>query len=138
MLMHGMALGILWFVILPGYLFLLLGAGLLGSLTFYSLRDVLGLLPVSWRSLAWQDGQLIVTQRNGQQIPGLPVRETVVCRHFVVLGLRTETTRLTCWRVIFPDALDPEEFRRLSVGLKFAPVAQGERIVGMASGNVSG
>ncbi len=138
MLVHGTALGVLWFLTLPGWLLLFLGVGLVGSLIFHLLRDFSGRLPGSWQTFAWQDEQLVVTQRNGRQQIGLPVRESVLCRHFVVLGLRTENARLIHWRVIFPDALDPEEFRRLSVGLRFSPVAQGESIVGAASGSMSG
>jgi len=133
-----MALAVLWFLTLPVWLLLFLGVGLSGSLIFHLLRDVSGRLPGAWRTLAWQDEKLVVTQRNGRQHIGPPVRESVVCRHFVVLGLRTGSARLISWRVIFPDALDPEEFRRLSVGLRFSPVAQGESIVGAASGSMSG
>lgn len=95
-------------------------------------------LPGSWREIAWQDQNLQVTQRDGRQWLGTPVPGSVVCRHFVALGLRVEITRQVRWRVIFPDALAPEEFRRMLVGLTFLPNFQGQSIVGAASGKVSG
>lgn len=137
-LMHGLTFGVLWFLSLPGWLAALLGMSLIVSAIYYLMRDVLGNLPGSWQSLAWQGERLVVKQHNGQQLAGMPARESVVCRHFVVLGLRTATARLTRWRVIFPDALDPESFRRLVVALTFSPLSQGDSIVGTASGSKSG
>lgn len=136
--MHGLAFGVLSLVVLPPWLLVFLGMALLVSTIFHLMRDVFGTLSGSWQSLAWQGEQIVVKQRNGQQLVGLPVRESVVCRHFVVLGLRTATARLTRWRVIFPDALDPESFRRLVVALTFSPLSQGDSIVGTASGSKSG
>jgi len=136
--MHGLGLGVLWSVALPGWLLALLGVALLFSGALHLLRDVFRKLPGSWQEIVWQGEQLQVTQRDGRQWLGTPVSGSVVCRHFVALGLRLEMTQRVRWRVIFPDALEPEEFRRLLVGLMFLPVSQGQSIVGAASGKVSG
>jgi hypothetical protein len=137
-LMHGLGIGVAWSVALPVWLLALLSTGLLVSGAFYLLRDVFGRLPGSWREIAWQDRHLQVTQRDGRQWLGTPVPGSVVCRHFVALGLRVEMTHRVRWRVIFPDGLTPEEFRRMLVGLMFFPDFQGRSIVGAASAKVSG
>lgn len=89
------------------------------SLIYYLARDVLLLLPGSWRDISLNPDGVAVVTRDGSCFLGKVTSNTVVCPYFIVLCLRWEGHRLLTSRVIFPDALSAGAFRKLCVRLKF-------------------
>ena len=90
------------------------------SLFYYLARDVLLLFPDSWREISLDQEGVSVTVRDGSRFLGQVANQTVVSPYLIVLCVRLEGHRLLVCRVIFPDALNPGEFRELCVHLKFA------------------
>ncbi len=90
------------------------------SLSYCLARDVLLLLPDSWRYIAPDQNSVSVIARDGSSLLGQVANKTVVSPYFVVLRVRLEVHRRLVSRVIFPDALNADEFRELCVSLKFA------------------
>ena len=90
------------------------------SLLYYLARDVLLLLPGSWREISLSQDGVSVIARDGSGLLGKVTHNTVVSPYFVVLCVRLEGHRLLTSHVIFPDALDPGAFREFCVRLKFA------------------
>ena len=138
LLVHGLAWIVVWQLTWPAWLAVVLTLAFLLSLVFYQARDVFGRLPGSWQGITWQGDLLLVTRRDGRQFTGSPVRDTFVSRHFIVLGLRPQGAGNIHWKVIFPDALDPGDFRTLLVRLRFYSPSRGDSIVGDDSAKVSG
>jgi hypothetical protein len=89
------------------------------SLFYYLARDVLLLLPHSWRGISLNQNSVTVIARDGSSLLGQVANNTVVSPYFVVLRVRLEGHRLLVSRVIFPDALSADEFRELCVRLRF-------------------
>lgn len=90
------------------------------SLIYYLARDVLLLLPGSWREISLSPDGVSVIARDGSGFFGQVSTNTVVSPYFVVLCVRLEGHRLLVSRVIFPDTLNPDVFRELCVRLKFS------------------
>lgn len=90
------------------------------SLLYHLARDVLLLLPNSWREVTLVPGGQSIVTRDGSRIPFRIASQTIVSPHFIVLSVSLEGHRLLAFRVIFPDALDTGIFRELCVRLKFA------------------
>ena len=90
------------------------------SLIYHLARDVLLLLPNSWREVTLVPGGLSVVARDGSSFFGQAANKTTVSPYFVVLRVRLEGHRLLVTRVIFPDALEAGAFRKLCVQLKFS------------------
>ncbi len=89
------------------------------SLRHYLLRDALLWAADSWRDLTLEHDRASVTCRDGSRFYGQVADETVVSPYFVLLSLRVEGRRSPVARVIFPDAMQADEFRRLRIRLKF-------------------
>lgn len=88
------------------------------SLFYHLARDVLLLLPDSWREFSLdRDGVAVATQ-DGSSLVGLVTGKSIVSPFFVVLSVKLKG-RLTVSRVAFPDALGAGEFRELCVRLRF-------------------
>ncbi|MGA7595350.1 MAG: protein YgfX [Gallionella sp.] len=98
-------------------LFLLLMAF---SLAYYLLRDVLLLLPGSWREISFNQHEVAVVTRSGPGLLGQVASQSVVSPYFVVLSVRPQGRHRPVFRVIFPDSMRPGAFRELCVHLKFA------------------
>ena len=90
------------------------------SLIYYMARDVLLILPGSWREIWLSADGVSVIARDGSGFLGKVSPNTVVSPYFVVLCVQLEGHRLLVSRVIFPDALNPDMFRELCVRLKFS------------------
>ncbi|MBI3480994.1 MAG: hypothetical protein HY016_11670 [Nitrosomonadales bacterium] len=89
------------------------------SLLYHLARDILLLLPGSWREILLDQSGVSVTTRNGSGFTGQVVGNTVISPYFVLLRVRIEGRRLPVSRVIFPDALGVDLFRQLCVRLRF-------------------
>lgn len=89
------------------------------SLIYYLARDVLLMLPGSWREIAFDQGSVSLVTKDGSVVSGQVSGKTTVSPYFAVLRIRPEGHRLPVSRTIFPDALDIGEFRELCVRLRF-------------------
>lgn len=90
------------------------------SLFYYLARDVLLLLPDSWREISLDQNGVSIIARDESIFPGQVANQTFVSPYFIVLCVRLEGHRLLVSRVIFPDALSAGAFREFCVYLKFA------------------
>lgn len=89
------------------------------SMFYHLARDVLLLLPDSWREISLGRDSVAIVTRDGSHFDGLVTDGSVISPCFVVLRIRLKG-RLTVSRVVFPDALGAGEFRELCVRLRFA------------------
>ncbi len=93
---------------------------LLAANLFYHLsRDVFLLLPDSWRDVSLDRGFVQVVVRDGSSFRAQVADTTFVSPYFIVFRVKLDGLRLLVSRVIFPDALDTDEFRQLCVDLRF-------------------
>jgi hypothetical protein len=90
------------------------------SLAYYLARDVLLLLPHSWRELSLDTGSVSVVRQDGSRLEGMVAGGSLVCAYFIALGVRSDTRGVPVFRVIFPDAVGQERFRELCVRIRFA------------------
>ena len=117
-LMHLLAAFAAYAAPLPVSLGLWLAAS--ASLAYHLARDALLLSPASWRSLTVADGQATVVTRDGSVLTGPVAGGSVATPFFVVLRIEPEGGRGSVARAIFPDALEGDDYRELSVRLRHA------------------
>lgn len=120
LMFHGMAATVVYVAAMPLANRLAMLLLIFLSLSYYLARDVLLLMPDSWRKISLDQGSVSVVTRDGSGFIGQVANETVVSAHLIVLCLRLEGRRLLVARVIFPDALDAGAFRELCVRLRFS------------------
>jgi toxin CptA len=90
------------------------------SLIYYLVRDVLLLLPDSWRDISLDRKEVSVATRKGTVFMGQVAIKTFVSPYFVALCVKPEGKLLLVSRVIFPDAIGAGAYRELCVHLRFA------------------
>lgn len=120
LMFHGIAATVVYVAAIPLANRLAMLLLIFLSLSYYLARDVLLLMPDSWRKISLDQGSVSVVTRDGSGFIGQVANETVVSAHLIVLCLRLEGRRLLVARVIFPDALDAGAFRELCVRLRFS------------------
>jgi len=120
LLSHAIAAWIVYLTALPAPVGPAMQVLILVSLLYYLARDVLLLLPGSWREVLPDRNGISVVTRDGSRLAGRAAARTFVSPHFTVLHISAEGRRRTVARLIFPDALDKDAFRELSVYLRFA------------------
>ncbi len=89
------------------------------SVLYYLARDVLLLLPGSWREISLNQNEVSVIPRTGPGFAGRVAPRTLVSPYFIVLCVQLDGRNKTISRVIFPDSMGPGAFRELCVHLKF-------------------
>ncbi|MGA8862341.1 MAG: protein YgfX [Gallionella sp.] len=90
------------------------------SLIYYLARDVVLLLPGSWREISLNQNEVSVIVRTGSGFVGRVAPRTLVSPYFIVLCVQLGGHNRTISRVIFPDSMGPGVFRELCIHLKFA------------------
>lgn len=120
LLLHMLAATVVYATAMPLAVKLVMLLLILLSLFYYLARDVLLLLPNSWREISLDQSGVSVVARDGSSFLGQVANKTIVSPYFVVLRVRLEGHRLLVSRVIFPDAISTGAFRELCVYLKFA------------------
>ena len=119
LLLHMLAAAVVYVTALPLSARLALLLLIFLSLLYYLARDAYLLMPDSWCEISLvQDGVALVT-RDGSIFIGQLVTGTTVSSYFVVLRLKLHNRYRPVSRVIFPDALNVDEFRAFCVRLKF-------------------
>lgn len=89
------------------------------SLVYYLARDVLLILPASWREISLGQSGVSVIHRDGSSFFAQIAHTTIVSPYCILLRAKLAGHRLLVSRIIFPDALNENEFRELCVRLKF-------------------
>ncbi len=120
LLLHMIAVIVVYATAVPLPVKLVLLLLIFLNLFYYLARDVLLLLPDSWREISLDQHGVSIITRDGSSVLGQVANQTVISPYFVVLCLRLEGHRLLVSRVIFPDALSTGAFREFCVYLKFA------------------
>jgi hypothetical protein len=89
------------------------------SLLYHFSRDVFILLPDSWRDISLDRGFVQVVVRDGSSFRAQVADATFVSPHLIVFRVKLDGLRSLVSRVIFPDALEADQFRQLCVDLRF-------------------
>ncbi len=118
--MHGFAAAMLWLVPLPHWFAALLMPVFLGSAWHTLRRDGFRTLPRSLMALRLDaDCRCEFQTRAGAWHEAALLGSSFVAPYLTVLNLKPAGGRLAKHLVIFPDAVDAEDFRRLRVWLKW-------------------
>jgi toxin CptA len=115
---HGAALLAL-LAVLPVWAGALAGALLLANLAYYLLRDALIRLGISCTGLVADGEGVVMSLRNGDRVPCVIDKDSVVTPMLTVLNLRLRGQRGARSILILPDSLDAESFRELRVWLRW-------------------
>jgi toxin CptA len=89
------------------------------SLFYHLSRDVFLLLSGSWRDVSLDQGFVQVVARDGSSFRAQVADTTIVNPYLIVFRVKLDGLRWLVSRVIFPDALEADEFRQLCIDLKF-------------------
>jgi toxin CptA len=117
---HGFAAGMIWMVPWPYGARLGLLAALAGSAVFYLRRDGLRAMAHSIVALRLaSDCRVEIQTRRGEWLEGELLGTTFVTPGLAVVNMKPRERRFARHVVIFPDAVDPEDFRRLRVLLRW-------------------
>ncbi len=118
--MHGFAAALLWLAPLPHWLAVLLMPVFLGSAWHTLRRDGFRTLRHSLIGLRLDaDCRCEFQTRTGAWHEAALLGSSFVAPHLTVLNLKPAGGRLARHLVIFPDAVNAEDFRRLRVWLKW-------------------
>lgn len=120
LLSHAMVATVVCMTVIPLATRLAMLVLILLSLFYYLARDALLLFPDSWSEISFDQGGVSVVSRDGSDLSGRIAGRITVSPYFIVLRIRLEGRFLPVSRVVFPDALDSGEFRKLCVSLKFS------------------
>ena len=118
--MHFFCILLVWLMPLPFWLMGITSIVLLASAVFYFKRD--GLLAFPHSIIALQvhsDCQCEIKSRQGEWIEAELLGTSFVAPYLTVLNFKVAGKRLARHIVIFPDAVDSEDFRQLRVLLKW-------------------
>ena len=118
--LHSLALYSVWFTNLPVLLQSGLSLLVLLSLLYYLNQYVLLLGRQAWRTFSLGKLRVTVIARDGEELAGNVLSQTVVTPYFVLLRISLEGRRVPVSRVICCDALQADAFRDLRVRLRFA------------------
>jgi len=90
------------------------------SLIYHLVRDVLFLLPDSWREFSLDQEGLNIVTKDGTRLQGRIASDSVVSPYFILLRVKLEGEFLLRSKVLFPDSLEPDAFRRTCVILRYS------------------
>lgn len=113
-----LGVGIIYQAAMPSLARLMLFLFTSMSLFYYLARDALMLLPDSWCEVTLDQGAVTCITRDGEKLVGLVENRTIVSSYLIVLRVRPKGHWLTISRVIFPDAMNSESYRKLCVRLR--------------------
>lgn len=119
LLIHLLALAnVLWLPV-PAWIKWIAAASLLFSLIYYWRRDAWRSLPASCVAFRLEKSHVVLTCRNGQELPGQLLSDSVVMPFMTLLRVLPSGARVARNVLIFPDAIAPESFRQLRVLLRW-------------------
>jgi len=89
------------------------------SMGYHVWREAWLAAPSATVTLTLEEDLAVLTQRNGDQLTGKILRDSLVTPFLTVLNILPRNTRLAHSLVILPDSLDAASFRQLRVWLKW-------------------
>jgi hypothetical protein len=92
---------------------------LLASLIYYLRRNAWRSLSTSWVAFRLEKTHVVLIARNGQELAGQLLSDSVVMPFMTLLRILPHGARFARSVVIFPDAIAPESFRQLRVLLRW-------------------
>ena len=92
---------------------------ILFSMGYHVWREAWLAAPSATVTLTLEDDLAVLTQRNGDQLTGKILRDSLVTPFLTVLNFSPKNTRIAHSLVILPDSLDDASFRQLRVWLKW-------------------
>jgi len=98
----------------------LLAAVLLISLGYQLAKLAWLTAPSSSIAIKLEGDQILLSTRNGEQLPAIILRDSLVTPYLTVLNIKAQGTHVSRSIIILPDSLDKESFRQLRVWLKWA------------------
>lgn len=119
-LFHGLAAAVVYVTDMPMAAKLALLPMIALDLAYYMARDVMRLLPYSWRNISLDENGVVISTRDGSSLAGTVMKGVFVSPYFIVLRVSLPGHRLASARVIFSDALSADKFRELCVHLRHA------------------
>jgi len=128
---HVVAFCALAFIPIPKVALATLFIVLILSAVYYVLRDAQLKLAGAWVALRLADNQLILYNRNGDELTGTLLPSSLVTPHIVILNISSPHHRGTQNIVLMSDSMAAESFRQLRVGLKWG-VAPGDNSISIS------
>lgn len=119
-LFHGLAAAVVYVTDMPMAARLTLLPMIVLNLAYYLARDVMRLLPYSWRNISLDENGMVISMQDGSNLTGRVMGGVFVSPYFIVLRVALQGHSLASSRVIFPDALSTDKFRELCVRLRHA------------------
>lgn len=116
---HAVALGALLPLPVPAWMKWVAVPCLLFSLVYYLRRDARRSSSTSCVAFRLEETHMVLITRNGQEVTGRLLRDSVVMPFMTLLRILPDGARFARSVVIFPDALAPESFRQLRVLLRW-------------------
>ena len=89
------------------------------ALVYYLRRDVWMLSSSSNVALRLDSDQIVLIARDGRELPGLILPDSVVTPALTVLNILPQGKNRQRSIVVFPDSLDQERFREMRVLLRW-------------------
>lgn len=120
LLIHVMSLAVVLLLPVPLWGKLAGLGGLCCSLYYYLRRDARLSLSTSCVALRLEKTRVVLIFRNGQELAGELLSDSVVMPFMTLLRVLPQDTRFARSVVIFPDAIAPEQFRALRVALRWS------------------
>lgn len=117
--MHGAAMAALLSLALPSWVQVAMVFFLLYGLLHHLWRNAGLFAPSSNVSLMMDGDRIVLTSRNGKQVTGKVMPDSLVTPLLTVLNVLPQDTHWTRSVVILPDSMDAESFRLLRVCLKW-------------------
>jgi hypothetical protein len=115
---HIATIEVVWLTAVPVPIRIIVTLPIILNLVYFLFRDVLAVLPNSWRHIDLVPGGFRITIRNGTSFSCADAGKIFVSPYFVVLRVRTGDGVRSFARVIFPDSLSTGRYRELCVSLK--------------------
>ena len=116
---HCITLAALYPLTFPVWAKTALALPVLFSMGYHVLREAWLSAPSATVRLTIEEDLAVLTLRNGDQLTGKILRDSLVTPLLTVLNVQTRNTRIAHSLVILPDSLDAASFRQLRVWLKW-------------------
>ena len=119
MVAHGATLAALYPLTLPLWAKVALAFLVLFSMGYHVWSNAWLAAPSATVSLTLEEDLAVLTQRNGDQLTGKILRDSLVTPFLTVLNILPQNAHIAHSLVILPDSLDGASFRQLRVWLKW-------------------
>ena len=116
---HGITIAILFPLAFPIWAKTALIILVLFSMGYHLRREAWLSAPSATVALLIEDDLAVLTKRNGDQLTGNILRDSLVTPFLTVLNVLPQGARISQSIVILPDSMNAESFRQLRVWLKW-------------------